>query len=86
MLQVVLLDALIHVVDLEGADQCGQPEYLGGEGHGGLVVEHALRVHQQHRELLCTCGLTMDSINNEAFLPLSFSFMRNKHDMLTKRL
>ena len=54
MLQVVLLDALVHVVDLEGADQCGQPEYLGGEGHSGLVVEHTLCIHQQHSELLFT--------------------------------
>mmetsp|Transcript_10500 Transcript_10500/g.18318 ORF Transcript_10500/g.18318 Transcript_10500/m.18318 type:complete len:288 (+) Transcript_10500:1104-1967(+) len=57
VLQIVLLNALVHVVDLEATDKGGQTKDLCSERHGRLVVEHTLSVHEQNSQFLTPRGL-----------------------------
>lgn len=52
VLQVVFLDPVLDIVNLVGGKQGTQAENASRQIHRRLVVEHALRVHQQHGHLL----------------------------------
>mmetsp|Transcript_18350 Transcript_18350/g.42122 ORF Transcript_18350/g.42122 Transcript_18350/m.42122 type:complete len:241 (-) Transcript_18350:440-1162(-) len=51
LLQIVFLDSLVYVVDLIRTQECAQTENRSGQGHGGFVVEHSLRIHNENGQV-----------------------------------
>ena len=62
-LQLILGNLFLDIIDEEGAKQCTKREYANILGHGALVVESALCIHQQKGSFLPLDG------PNEWFAP-----------------
>mmetsp|Transcript_2999 Transcript_2999/g.6486 ORF Transcript_2999/g.6486 Transcript_2999/m.6486 type:complete len:671 (+) Transcript_2999:326-2338(+) len=52
LLQIILLNPLVHVINLVTAQQGAQPENRRRQADSRLVIEHPLRIHQQHGHVL----------------------------------
>mmetsp|Transcript_7376 Transcript_7376/g.15269 ORF Transcript_7376/g.15269 Transcript_7376/m.15269 type:complete len:204 (-) Transcript_7376:15-626(-) len=48
LLQVVFLNSLVHVVDLIGTQEGAQTKDGRGQRHGGFIVKHSLRIHNEN--------------------------------------